>query len=135
MQLLHIEREGAKLLYAQGEQHSAIELMGAAVATQLQAHVDTPPSADDAELASRSLLTVTQWLQADNKLLTAVLGQLGMPAEEGDLTESGLARSIGVLMEMEKNPPPTHLESEELGGEWRVDGYWNGQMIGRIEKR
>lgn len=79
LEVMRVERESAKLLYALSQPRKALDILSSSVASYLTLGgkstlngVVRPSRSSCEELCSRSLMTLTKWLQADSKLLGSV---------------------------------------------------------------
>ncbi|XP_076458807.1 serine/threonine-protein kinase SMG1-like [Babylonia areolata] len=95
LEVMRVERESAKLLYALNQPRKALDILSSSVAACLTSGKSTlngvvkPSRASCGELCSRSLMTLTKWLQADSKLL----GNVGSEAVRLSSQDSGLVDS------------------------------------------
>ena len=127
LDVMRVERESAKLLYALNQPRTALDILSSSVAMCLS--VTDNPAVNGVirqtrqscgELCSRSLMTLTKWLQADSKVLSGV-GADGFrpPGTEQGLLESAMA-NIKLLLDLEarnaKQQPGRLLASIAGGG-------------------
>ncbi|KAL8580399.1 hypothetical protein ACOMHN_020876 [Nucella lapillus] len=88
LEVMRVERESAKLLYALNQSRKALDILSSSVASYLTLGGKSTlngvvrPRSSCEELCSRSLMTLTKWLQADSKLL-------GSAGSEGALRLAG----------------------------------------------
>ena len=90
LDVMRVERESAKLLNALSQHRPALEVLSGSVAGCLaltdktvESLVVERPRLACGELCSRSLMTLTKWLQADSKLVSSLGLSLGLGGAGG----------------------------------------------------
>lgn len=109
LDILKVEREGAKLLHSIGQTKDSINVLSSSVVGYIcsDLQVDTKDKtylANCSELSARSLLTLVKWLQIDHKMLVNAASQLKLSAEDKvkDSSVSALVRNLNLLLETEE---------------------------------
>ncbi|XP_062590366.1 serine/threonine-protein kinase SMG1-like isoform X1 [Saccostrea cucullata] len=99
LEILEVEREGAKLLHSMSQQKESIDVLSSSIVGFICADLKNDKKEKEMlescnQLCGKSLLTLVKWLQLDYKNLSAVLTQT--PGEEGVL-----GGNLQLLMETE----------------------------------
>lgn len=102
LEVLRVEREGAKLLHSMAQQKESIDILSSSIvgficADLKQEKKDKELLENCSQLCGKSLLTLVKWLQVDYKNLSSIVTQGGQP--EGE--DSVLAGNLQLLMETE----------------------------------
>lgn len=106
LEIIRIEREGAKLLHSMGHSREAVDILCSSVLGYISGDVQSTLHDQNvittcSELCARSLLTLVKWFQLDHKMLSNLASQLTSNSGQGDLVNA--ARSIQLLLELEEN--------------------------------
>ncbi|OWF37806.1 serine/threonine-protein kinase SMG1-like [Mizuhopecten yessoensis] len=111
LDILKVEREGAKLLHSIGQNKDSINILSSSVVgyicSDLQVDLkDKVTLTSCSELSARSLLTLVKWLQIDYKMLVSVAGQLKLTGASEDKVKdsnvSALVHNLNLLLETEE---------------------------------
>lgn len=102
LEVLRVEREGAKLLHSMAQQKESIDILSSSIvgficADLKQEKKDKEFLESCSQLCGKSLLTLVKWLQLDYKNLSSIVTQGSQP--EGE--DSVLAGNLKLLMETE----------------------------------
>ena len=105
--IMHVEREGAKLLHVTGQHREAIETLSRSIVGNLtiassQVHPKEHVSVCS-ELNARSLLALVKWLQADHKSLAALMSQLKLNGQGDESATTHVAQNLKQLLEQERD--------------------------------
>lgn len=112
LEVIRIEREGAKLLHSMGQSREAVDILCSSVLGYINSDVqntvhDRNMITTCSELCARSLLTLVKWFQLDHKMLSSLAIHLTANSGQGDFNNvnfsSNAARSIQLLLELEEN--------------------------------
>lgn len=102
LEVLRVEREGAKLLHSMAQQKESIDILSSSIvgficADLKQEKKDKEFLESCSQLCGKSMLTLVKWLQLDYKNLSSIVTQGSQP--EGE--DSVLAGNLKLLMETE----------------------------------
>ncbi|KAK7113677.1 hypothetical protein V1264_012925 [Littorina saxatilis] len=108
LDVMRVERESAKLLYWLNQPRPALEVLSNSVSVCLT-HADKLPEngmikrlkQSCGELCSRSLMTLTKWLQVDGKLVTSAPGDGLRPGGQGQGQSEAVLSNVKVLLDCE----------------------------------
>ena len=109
VQSLKLERESAKLLRLKNTTHTATEVLCTSIVHHAKTisglsptrHRETLIACND--LNARSMLTLVQWLQSDQKYLSQLTSKLKLIGQEDTGSIEHVVRDVAELLSMEKN--------------------------------
>lgn len=109
LDILKLEREGAKLLHSVGQNKDGINVLSSSVVGYISCNLqagakDKITLVSCSELSARSLLTLVKWLQIDHKMLSNAAGQLKLASATDDKGKdnSVLVHNLNLLLETEE---------------------------------
>ncbi|KAK3583612.1 hypothetical protein CHS0354_039435 [Potamilus streckersoni] len=112
LEVIRIEREGAKLLHSMGQSREAVDILCSSVLGYINSDVQSTIHDQNmittcSELCARSLLTLVKWFQLDHKMLSSLASHLTANSGQGDFNNvsfsANAAHSIQLLLELEEN--------------------------------
>ena len=126
LDILRVEREGAKLLHSTSQCKDGINVLANSVVSYI--YVDLKKEIGDKkvlescrELCSKSLLTLVKWLQNDHKMLSGLVSSISQSNAMDDKVEGTIAGNLKFLLECEETGCCKKLglviEEEDVGEE------------------
>ncbi|KAK6170598.1 hypothetical protein SNE40_018955 [Patella caerulea] len=120
LDILKIDREGAKLLNDIGQNKESMEILSSSLVSNLMTgnnNNTTNQTINNSvrELSSRSLLTLVKWLQADSKNVVAMTGQVRLTGQGDGNGTSAVIKNVKILLDIEDTESEHMLSVLENG--------------------